>query len=154
MSRFVTLSLALAAVSLVGVRTADAHCQVPCGIYGDQTRFEQMLEDFRTISKAMTQINELSEKSDAQSKNQLVRWINTKEEHASKTQKIMAEYFFAQRIKSDNEAYVKQLKAAHNIIVTAMKCKQTVDPKVAESLEKAIYDFYRVYEGKEPDFEH
>ena len=22
-----------------------AHCQVPCGIYGDQLRFEQMLED-------------------------------------------------------------------------------------------------------------
>ena len=27
---------------------AFAHCQVPCGIYGDQLRFEQMLEDQKT----------------------------------------------------------------------------------------------------------
>ena len=31
---------------------AFAHCQVPCGIYGDQLRFDQMLEDQKTISKA------------------------------------------------------------------------------------------------------
>ena len=29
------------------------HCQVPCGIYGDQNRFEQMLEDQSTIEKAV-----------------------------------------------------------------------------------------------------
>ena len=32
--------------------TVYAHCQVPCGIYGDQLRFEQMLEDTKTITKA------------------------------------------------------------------------------------------------------
>ena len=32
-----------------------AHCQVPCGVYGDQNRFEQMLEDQTTeeVCKAM-----------------------------------------------------------------------------------------------------
>ena len=29
---------------------AMAHCQVSCGIYGDQLRFEQMLEDQHTIA--------------------------------------------------------------------------------------------------------
>jgi len=153
MSRYVTLSMALA-VCLLCVRDARAHCQVPCGIYGDQTRFEQMLEDFKTIAKAMDQINELSGKSDALSHNQLARWVNTKEDHATKTQKIIADYFMAQRIKSDNKEYVKQLTAAHKVMTMAMKCKQTVDPKVAKDFEKSIFDFYRAYEGKEPDFDH
>ena len=39
---------------------AMAHCQVPCGIYGDQLRFEQMLEDEHTIAKAQAQINEMT----------------------------------------------------------------------------------------------
>ena len=41
--------------------TVYAHCQVPCGIYGDQLRFERMLEDTKTITKAQGQINELAQ---------------------------------------------------------------------------------------------
>ena len=48
-------------------RSADAHCEVPCGIFADQMRFEAMLEDTTTIRKAMVQISELAGKSDAQS---------------------------------------------------------------------------------------
>jgi nickel superoxide dismutase len=132
-----------------------AHCQVPCGIYGDQMRFEQMLEDEQTISKAQLQINELTTgEVDAQSVNQLARWVATKEEHATKIQQTIAAYFLAQRIKADNPAYVKQLTAAHTVIVNAMKCKQSADPETAKALEKSIFDLYRAYEGKEPDFEH
>ena len=36
------------------------HCQVPCGIYGDQLRFEQMLEDTKTIAKAITSVETIS----------------------------------------------------------------------------------------------
>jgi len=134
---------------------AFAHCQVPCGIYGDQLRFEQMLEDEHTISKAQEQINELTEgEVDAQTVNQMARWVATKEEHASKIQATIASYFLAQRIKSSNPAYVKQLTAAHAVIVNAMKCKQSADPDTAKALEKSIFDLYRAYEGKEPAFEH
>ncbi len=153
MSRCLPLTLAVA-ICLLCVRDAAAHCQVPCGIYGDQIRFEQMLEDYKTIAKAMTQINELSAKKDAQSKNQLVRWVNTKEDHATKTQKIISDYFMAQRIKSSDDDYAKRLTAAHAVMVAAMKAKQSVDSKTSKALEKAIFDFYRAYEGKEPNFEH
>lgn len=37
-----------------------------------------------TIRKAIVQINELSAVGDAQSFNQMTRWVNNKEEHASK----------------------------------------------------------------------
>ena len=134
---------------------AFVHCQVPCGIYGDQLRFQQMLEDGKTISKAQVQLNELTEgQMDAQSVNQIGRWITTKEDHATKIQQTIASYFMAQRIKVDNPNYVKQLTAAHSVILHAMKCKQSADPATAKGLEKAIFDLYRAYEGKEPDFEH
>ena len=30
----------------------------------------------------------------------------------------------------------------------------SADPDTAKALEKSIFDLYRAYEGKEPDFEH
>ena len=150
--RFVPVALVVTA-SLLGTRTLHAHCQVPCGVYGDQRRFEEMLEDTTTIAKAITEIRGLAEKHDALSHNQLARWVVTKEAHASNSQKIIAEYFMTQRIKPTSEDYVKQLTAAHAVMVAAMKCKQNVDPATAKALEKAILDLYRAYEGKEPQIE-
>ncbi|MAI72447.1 MAG: hypothetical protein CMM01_16265 [Rhodopirellula sp.] len=134
---------------------AMAHCQVPCGIYGDQLRFEQMLEDEHTIAKAQAQINEMTAgEITAQKVNQMARWVAAKEDHATKIQNTIAAYFMAQRIKADNKNYVKQLTAAHAVMVAAMKCKQSADPATAEVLKKKILDLYRAYEGKEPVFEH
>ena len=112
-----------------------------------------MLEDAVTIAKAVSQVEEMAEKDDLVSRNQTVRWVMTKETHASHTQKIVAEYFLTQRIKPTGDRYVAQLKAAHTVMVAAMKCKQTVDPAAAKALEKSILDLYRAYEGKEPIFE-
>ena len=109
-----------------------AHCQVPCGIYNDAARIIQIQEDFSTIQKAMTKIKELSQQQDATSMNQLTRWIMTKEDHASKLQKVVSEYFLTQRIKAKTEGsefdtYVKQTTTLHQVLVSAMKCKQTID---------------------------
>ncbi|MCH5372980.1 MAG: hypothetical protein JJ992_03310, partial [Planctomycetes bacterium] len=51
------------------------------------------------------------------------------------------------------KSYIKKLTAAHAVMQAAMKCKQTVDPATADALKEAIYNFYRAYEGKEPQFE-
>jgi nickel superoxide dismutase len=146
----------LATLIMLPVQRTLAHCEVPCGVYADQRRFEQMLEDQTTIAKAITNINELAGKNDAQSQNQLVRWINTKESHATSTQHIIAQYFMTQRIKSTDmagaEAYTKKLTAAHAVMVAAMTCKQNTDAATAAALRSAILDFYRAYEGKEPQF--
>ena len=109
-----------------------AHCQVPCGIYNDAARIIQIQEDFSTIQKAMTKIKELSQQQDATSMNQLTRWIMTKDEHASKIQNVVSDYFLTQRIKAKTEGsefdtYVKQTTTLHQILVSAMKCKQTID---------------------------
>ena len=149
-NRFLLTALA---ATLLG-STAFAHCQVPCGIYGDQLRFEQLLEDGKTIAKAQGQINELAAAGlTGQSANQLTRWVVTKEDHAAKIQATIADYFMAQRIKADSPRYVEQLKAAHAVTVAAMKCKQSADAATAEVLKKTVLDLYRAYEGKEPEFE-
>ena len=133
------------------------HCEVPCGIYTDQLRFEQMLEDTRTIAKSIDSLNEIATamvkgSPNAKTINQMTRWVTTKEDHATKTQHIVAQYFLTQRIKSDNKDYAKQLAAAHKVMVSAMKCKQDANAETAKTLEAAIFDLYRAYEGKEPKF--
>lgn len=135
------------------------HCQVPCGVYADQMRFEQMLEDTTTIAKAITAINEfatgLAEGAPTgKDINQVNRWVTTKEQHATNTQKIVADYFLTQRIKESNKDYSSQLITAHKVMVAAMKCKQDADPATADALKQAILDLYKAYEGKEPNFEH
>lgn len=149
----------VAQISIVGLASlifsavVYAHCQVPCGVYGDQRRFETMLEDTATIKKGMAQIAELSAKGDPLSHNQLARWVATKESHASNIQKIIAEYFMTQRIKPTSDRYMKKLTSAHAVMIAAMKCKQTVDPANAEALKTSILAFYTAYEGKAPNFE-
>ena len=132
-------------------QSALAHCEVPCGIYDDQRRFEDMLEDQETIAKGMGQIREMAGKSDPLSVNQTVRWICTKETHATNIQHTISQYFMTQRIKADKEGYAEKLAAAHAVLVAAMKCKQNTDAEVADTLKAKILDFYRAYEGKEPE---
>ena len=55
MNRFAVV-LTLTALLVSPAARALAHCQVPCGIYGDQRRFDAMLEDTATITKAIDQI--------------------------------------------------------------------------------------------------
>ena len=132
-------------VTLLSTNWLSAHCQVPCGVYGDSARFTQMLEDQTTIAKAIAQINDLADKKDGKSANQLSRWVSTKEDHANKIQKIIAEYFLTQRIKSSSDNYADLLKGAHSVMVAAMKCKQGTDPESAEALKSSIENFQSVY---------
>lgn len=146
------LSLALAAFTSLTLQKADAHCQVPCGIFADQAEFEKMLEAQTTIAKANVEMAKLIEENTPLAVNQATRWIMTKEDHCKKVIESIAEYFMAQRIKADADNYEKALLAAHKVMVAAMKAKQDPSAEVAETLKTAIFDLYRAYEGKEPDF--
>jgi len=128
-----------------------AHCEIPCGIYGDSLRIDLMEEHIRTIEKSMNQIIELSKEGD-KNYNQLVRWIVNKEEHAKKLQDIVSQYFLHQRIKPvdpENEEaykkYVKHLTLLHELQVYAMKAKQTTDLKYIEKLRAALKEFEKAY---------
>ena len=122
-----------------------AHCQVPCGIYDDASRVQQMLEDVSTIDKAINQIIELNYKSDAQSAHQLVRWVNNKEIHADKIITTISNYFLTQRVKPSAEDYLLRLSEHHQVILLSMKVKQKVDAEVAEDLRQAVEALSKYY---------
>lgn len=142
--------LAICAITVASPQLLLAHCEVPCGIYGDQRRFEQMLEDQQTVAKAIAGVVEMAGKTDPKSVNQTARWIMNKESHATSIQHTISQYFMTQRIKADGDNYTKKLTAAHAVMVAAMKCKQDASPATADALRESILDFYRAYEGKEP----
>ena len=134
-----------------------AHCQVPCGIYGDETRFALLEEHVTTIEKSMNQIKHLSAAVEVEQPNvnQMVRWVNNKEKHADELTHLVTYYFLAQRIKpadpDDKEAhakYVKHLTLLHQIMVHAMKAKQTTDLDHVKKLRSLIGAFKASYLGK------
>jgi nickel superoxide dismutase len=140
-----TLTLLTALVLLGTVRSASSHCEIPCGIYNDSMRYDMMNEDIATIEKSMNSIVELSSASDEKNYNQIVRWVNNKDEHADKLMEIVTQYFLTQRIKPTapdaGEAYndyVKHLTYFHEMLVYAMKCKQTLDKANVEKLKELV----------------
>ena len=121
------------------------HCQVPCGIYDDAARVEAMLEDAATVEKATKLIGELAGKSDAQSQNQMVRWVVNKEQHAQKIISTISDYFLTQRVKTSQKDYSMRLAKHHAVIIAGMKAKQNADPKYATALKKSIEDLRTYY---------
>ncbi len=125
-------------------KPAAAHCQVPCGIYDDSARITRLREDATTIAKAIDNIQKLSGSTDAQSINQMIRWVNTKEQHASHIISVVAEYFLTQKVKpvakgaEGYEAYLQELADHHGVMSAAMKTKQKPEAAAVEALNKAI----------------
>lgn len=146
-------ALVFLALLFVGLnyQTSYAHCEIPCGIYADSVRITLIKEHISTIEKSMVQIEEIS-KSSTPNYNQLVRWVNNKDEHAKKIQEIVSQYFLHQRIKiveeSQKEAYAKyqtHLALLHKMSVYAMKSKQTTDLAYIEKLRTTITEFEHAY---------
>lgn len=146
---------ALTLVVLLTPTTLSAHCQIPCGIYGDEARFDAMMEDVTTIEKSMNQIVELSA-ADSADWNQIVRWVINKETHADRLTETVTHYFMAQRIKpkaansEEHAKYVHELTLLHKMIVHAMKAKQTTDQEHVEALRTLIGQLEKSYLGEHP----
>ncbi len=130
------------------------HCQIPCGIYNDEMRFEMMKEHLLTIEKSMKQINALYEQPDNNA-NQIVRWVMNKEQHADEFAHIVTFYFLSQRIKIVEEKdpelfkdYLLKVSLLHEMLVYSMKAKQTTDINNVEKLRSLVQEFHEVYFSK------
>ena len=123
----------------------SAHCQVPCGIYDDHARVKSLLEDADTVIKASIQLENLSGKSDAQSINQLVRWIDNKELHAQSIIETICDYFLTQRVKPQDADYQQRLSNHHAVIIAAMKSKQNASQAHAQKLKESIEALLEYY---------
>ncbi|MFH1719921.1 MAG: superoxide dismutase [Ni] [Planctomycetota bacterium] len=130
---------------------AYSHCQIPCGIYDDEARFSTIAEHITTIEKSIKQIEALSAEKKVDM-NQVVRWVNNKDQHADELSEIVTYYFMAQRIKlpaaGDTKAYnayVGKLTLLHEMLVYAMKAKQTTDLANIDKLRAALEKFHAAY---------
>ena len=151
-----TRSLIAALVALSVSSLAGAHCQIPCGIYDDELRVQLIEEHAATIEKSMNQIIALGKESPVNF-NQLARWVRNKEEHAQKVQDIVTAYFMTQRVKipkttegDTHQDYLGRLALLHEMLVTAMKAKQTTDVGHARRLAELARDYRKAYLSVEP----
>jgi nickel superoxide dismutase len=139
------------AILVAASSSALAHCQMPCGIYNDPLRFALLEEHVTAIEKAMTEIQRLSKESPP-NWNQIVRWVNDKDEEADELTHIVTFYFMAQRVKpadpKDKAAYAKyvyQLTLLHQTMISAMKAKQTTDLENCVKLRELLAKFKASY---------
>jgi len=128
-----------------------SHCEIPCGIYNDEMRFTMIEEHITTIEKAMREIANLSEHRSTDF-NQIVRWITNKDKHADEIQHIISQYFLTQRVKlvekEDDKGHkirMEHLSLCHEILVYAMRTKQTTDLSNVEKLKAAVKIFKNSY---------
>lgn len=150
----VAVLFVLAMALVCAPRMLYAHCEIPCGIYNDQMRIDMIQEDITTIEKSMNQIILLS-KQENKNYNQLVRWIQNKDEHADKIANVVTQYFMTQRLKPVSEsetkeyrAYQEKLSLLHNMLIHSMKAKQTLDLDEVKTLQSLLDRFSKAYLGK------
>ena len=141
--------LFFAFVSVFTVYSSSAHCQIPCGIFSDELKFRELEEHVVTIEKSVGLIRNLSAKVNltANDHQQLIRWTSNKETHAQKIIDETANYFLAQRIKTDADHYAEKIKLLHHIVVSAMKTKQSVETETTDKLSEKIAAFKELYLG-------
>ena len=129
-------------ITLLIAAPAFSHCEIPCGIYDDRMRISMLKEHVDTIEKSMEMINN---PADGKGSHQHIRWVMNKEIHANEFQEIVSQYFLTQRIKAGDQNYEEMLKHLHQMLVFAMKCKQTSDLQNAAKLEEHIDAFAKLY---------
>ena len=130
---------------------AFGHCQIPCGIYDDARQFDVIEEHAVTIEKAMVKIRELSGDTPPDY-HMIARWTTNKEQHAQAIQDIVHAYFLTQRVKAADpsdktayENYVSHTTLLHQMLVAAMRCKQTTDPKNVAALRALAAQYKDLY---------
>jgi len=155
----IILGVVLLSVIVFG-SLAYSHCQIPCGIYDDEARFNMIAEHITTIEKSMKLIETLSAE-EKPNMNQIVRWVNNKEVHADEMSNIITYYFMAQRIKLPAEGdvkeyntYVKKLTLLHEMLVYTMRTRQTTDIENVEKLRSLLGRFREAYSGTVAQAEH
>ncbi len=157
MKKRINKKLILGAVLLSAIvfgSLAYSHCQIPCGIYDDEARFNMIAEHIATVEKSMKLIKTLSAQQNPNT-NQVVRWVNNKDKHADEISHIVTYYFMAQRVKLPAKGntkaynkYVKKLTLLHEMLIYAMKTKQTTDIVNVDKLRSLLDEFHKVYFGK------
>ena len=117
---------------------AEAHCDVPCGIYDPGTAQISAL----TVVRMMDLMNAEANEHGAEHVNSMARYIGVKEEHAEKAKQevriIWGDYF-----KKDKHPNVDDL--VHKIMQLGSKARQTADRENGVAFVEAINEFSAIF---------
>ena len=127
---------------ILPVGVADAHCDIPCGIYDPR----DALQAADTVIRMTTLILELDgAEKDLKWHNSLARYVLAKEEHARKAKDdllvIWTDYF--------KPEHLEKYPDLHDLVWQACKlgskAKQTVDLAVANEFKGAIQEVADIF---------
>jgi nickel superoxide dismutase len=124
------------------LKTVDAHCDVPCGIYETDTMMHAAATCLRMIEK----IEELDKASDSfEVRNNFVRMVVTKEKHAERVKREVAvlwgDYFKPEHLEKFPELHDTVWKT----LKQASKVKQTVSREEAQKLVDMVHELSHVF---------
>lgn len=120
---------------------ADAHCDIPCGIYETDT----MTTAAKTVARMMKGIENLGELDTKEKLHTFTRLVAVKEAHADRAKREVAvlwgDYF--------KPEHVEKFPQLHETCWKAMKAgsraKQTLEMAAAEELEQAIAEVAKLF---------
>ncbi|HRK41122.1 MAG TPA: superoxide dismutase, Ni [Candidatus Saccharibacteria bacterium] len=123
------------------LKTAYAHCDIPCGIY----ETDSMLHDTDTCIKMIEKIEGLGELDNVEKHNTFVRCVVNKEKHADKVKHqvyvLWSDYFKPEHLEKYPDLHDKLWKTAKQ----ASQVKQTVSMEEAKKLADMVHDVAHLF---------
>lgn len=123
------------------LKTADAHCDIPCGIYETDT----MMHSAETCRRMIQKIEELGELDNIEKHNSFVRSVMNKEKHAQKVKRelyiLWSDYFKPEHLEKYPDLHDQLWKATKQASVV----KQTVSMEEAEKLVSQVHDIAHLF---------
>jgi nickel superoxide dismutase len=126
------------------IEAAQAHCDIPCGIYDPIVAQISALTVVRMID-LMTDFESKTPDRNKEYMNSMARYVAVKEEHAERAKReirvIWGDYFKAQHV----EKYPDAHSLVHKIMQLGSKVRQTTDRDQALQLVDAINEFAQMF---------
>lgn len=132
------------------IKTVDAHCDVPCGIYETDSMMHAAATTLRMIEK----IEALGELDSVEKHNNFIRMVVTKEEHAAKCKEqlyiLWSDYF--------KPEHLGKFPNLHDTFWQATKqcgkVKQTVSKEECQKLIDMVHDISHIFADSQADATH
>lgn len=123
------------------IKTAAAHCDVPCGIYETDT----LRHSAETCRRMIQKITELGELDSVEKHNTFVRSVMNKEHHAQKVKDevyiLWSDYFKPDHLSEHPEVHETLWKTAKQASVV----KQTISMEEVETLISMVDDVAHLF---------
>jgi len=129
---------------LFGVERAEAHCDIPCGIYDPHLAQVAALTVIRMID-LMNDLSSAPQKDTLEYHNSMTRYILIKEEHAELLKReirvIFGDYFKKEHV----DKYPELPTLVHKIMQAGSKARQTVSRDTALELLSSVNRFAEIF---------